>query len=202
MGRGNIHVLGCPAFEEGLLGRDHAPAGVDHIVIQDAGPSTHFSNDFDNLRPAVFAACFVHDGEVGAEDIRKFFRLLRAAGIGGDHDGIVKLLPSKVFRKDGPCIEDVNGDREESLDLIGVQRKGNEVVGTGLFEEMCREFGGDGLSRFCDAILTGIRKTGDNHVYAMGETQFRGLTHKEEFHQRFIRKYPRRLQEVHILAAN
>ena len=120
MGSRDVDVFESSPFDEGMFCRDHAAPCVDHIVVEDAGTPTDISDDLEDLRLIVFTSCFMHDGEIRHQDIRELFCLFGSAGIGGYDDGVFQLLFPEVLREDRPGIEDVDGDREEALDLIGV----------------------------------------------------------------------------------
>ena len=62
---------------------------------------------------------------------------LSAAGVGGDDDcvGDVQVI-ADPFQRAGFCVQVVDGDVEEALDLAGVQVHGYHVVAAGGLEHV------------------------------------------------------------------
>ena len=77
----------------------------------------------------------------------------------------------------------VDGDREEALDLAGVQVHRQDPVGAGDLQDVGDEARRDRLARLRLAVLARIREERDHRGDALGRPELRGLDHLEELHQ-------------------
>jgi hypothetical protein len=73
----------------------------------------------------------VHDREVGVEHLGETHRDLRAPGVGGDRDDTLARQPEipEVAREQRQRRHVVDRNREEALDLSGVQVHGQDAIG-------------------------------------------------------------------------
>ena len=89
-------------------------------------------------RDVVGGPRLVHDRELGLDHLREALGLLGAAGVGRDGDDAFAVQPevAEVAREERQRGHVVDGDREEALDLAGVQVHRQHAVGAGELEHV------------------------------------------------------------------
>lgn len=200
-GDGIHFFVGAPCAKFLCCG-DDASRGIDHVVVEDASAAMHIAHCFHDFGFVMFAPGLMDDREIRPHDIRKNFGLLCPAGVGRDDDRVCDFLCLEVLGKDRAGIENIDGDREEALDLIGVEIEGDDVIRAGFFEEVGDEFGGDRLTRGGDTILTRIGEVREDDVNRLREAEFCRLAHEEEFYEGFVGILPCSLEKIDVLPAD
>lgn len=189
IGIGTVTRECCPCSKE-------RSCCVDDVIEDNACFSGDISNDVVHVCLAWTWAILVEDRELGTEDICKLLCPLCASHIRSDDDRRGEILLAEVLCEDGPCMEGIDGNVEESLDLVAMEIEGDDVVCAGFFEEMGNEFCGDRFAWFCDAVLASVREVGEDHVDRGSEAQLRCLAEEEEFHDIFVRCTASCLEEI------
>ncbi len=127
----------------------------------------------------------VHDREVGPEDLRELDRHLRAAGIRSDRDDSIarEALVAEVLREERKRDHVVDRDREEALDLTGMQVHRQQAVGAGGLDQVGDEPGRDRLARPRLAVLPRVRVPRNDRGNPLGRGQLGRLDHDQQLHQ-------------------
>lgn len=146
-------------------------------------------------------ACLVHDRQSRAELVRKLLCLLCTTHIRRDDDRIFDLVP-EVVGENRAGIQHVDGDLEESLNLIAVEVKRNEVVCTRFLQQTRHQFGGDRLPWFRNAVLACVGEVGEQNVHVRCEAQFCSLAHQEKFEECVMRIAAGGLEQKYLLSAH
>ena len=118
------------------------------------------AGDLGDRDDVVRRARLVHDREVGLDHLREADGLLRAARVGRDRDDAVagEAEVAEVAREERQRGHVVDGDREEALDLAGVQVHRQHAVGAGELEHVGDEARRDRLARLRLAVLPRVRE--------------------------------------------
>src|SRR5690606_6075563 len=113
-------------------GRLHQRVGrVDHVVHDDAGPAVDIADDVHDFGDVRLRAPLVDDRQVGVEPLGKRPGAHHATHVGGhDHD-VLELLLVDVGQQQRRRVHVVDGDVEETLDLVGVQVHREDPVDAG-----------------------------------------------------------------------
>jgi len=202
MSRDSIHFLiGAPCTEFFGCG-DDASCRIDHVIIEDAGAATDITDRFNHFGFVMFTPSLMDDGKICPHDVCKDFCLLCAAGIGRDDDRVSDLLCLKILGEDRACIKDIDRDGEESLDLIGVEIKRDDVIRAGFFKKVGSELGGDWFTWRGNSVLTRIGEVWEDDVDCPSKAEFCGLTHEEELYESLIRLLSGGLEKIDIFPAD
>ena len=130
-------------------------------------------------------ARLVHDRELGLDHLGEALGLLGAAGVGRHRDDALAVQPevAEVAREERQRRHVVDRDREEALDLAGVQVHRQDPVGAGDLEHVGDEARGDRLARLRLAVLARVREERDDRGDPLRRAELRRLDHQEELHQ-------------------
>ena len=96
----------------------------------------------------------------------------------------------------------VDRDREEALDLSGVQVHREHPVGAGQLQHVGDEPRRDRLARLRLAILPCVGEERDHRRDALGRRELRGLHHEQQLHHVPVDRLAAGLHEEHVGAAN
>ena len=96
----------------------------------------------------------------------------------------------------------VDRDREETLDLAGMQVHRQHPVGAGELEHVGDEPAGDRLPRLRLAVLARVGEPRDDGGDALRGRELRRLDHQEELHQVAIDRLGARLDDEDVGAAD
>ena len=131
-------------------------------------------------------------------------RLLRAAGVRRDRDDALAGQPevAEVAREERQRRHVVDGDREEALDLAGVQVHRQHAVGAGELEHVGDEARGDRLARLRLAVLARVREPRDDGGDALRRRELRRLDHQQQLHQVLVDGLAAGLHEEDVGAAD
>ncbi len=147
-------------------------------------------------------AFFGDDGHFGVEGFGVGVGHFDAADVRGDDDEVFKISTLDVVEDDRGCVEVVDGDVEEALDLAGVEVHGEDAVDACGSDEVGDEFGTDGNPAFIFAVLASIAEEGDDGGDAVGGGTTGRVDHDEEFHQVMIGRRGGGLDEEEVVAAD
>ena len=155
-------------------------------------------------RDVVRGPRLVHDRELGLDHLREALGLLGAAGVGRDRDDAlaVEAEVAEVAREERQRRHVVDGDREEALDLAGVEVHRQDPVGAGDLEQVGDEAGRDRLARLRLAVLAGVREERDHGGDALRGAELRRLDHLQELHQVLVDRAAAGLDEEDVGAAD
>ena len=95
----------------------------------------------------------------------------------------------------------VDGDVEESLNLLGVEIHAENPVRSGADEQIRDEFRGDGHAGTVLAVLTGISIVGDDDGDAGRGSTAGGVEHDEQLHEMLVDGTASGLNDEHIRIA-
>ena len=125
-------------LEEHLRAGDLRPARRRHVVADHGDLVAHTACDLDDPDLLVSGPRLVHDREVGRDHLGELERVLRAPGIRRDRDDAIAGEPqvAEVLREQRQRRHVVDGDREEALDLPGVEVHRQNAVGAGQLEHV------------------------------------------------------------------
>ena len=96
----------------------------------------------------------------------------------------------------------VHRDIKEALDLGCVQVHRQDAVGAGDGNEVCNELGGDGVTAFGLAVLTGIAEVGDHGGDSAGGSAAHRVDHDQQLHQAVIHGLAGGLNNKHVFTAD
>ncbi len=183
MGRENPQILDA-VLSQRLDVREERAAGHDHVVAEDCRLAAHATGHLRHLYHVVRRARLVHQREVGVEHLGEAHGLLRAARVGRDRDDslareaeIAKVACEKRHRR-----HVVDGDREEALDLAGVQVHRQHAVGAGELEHVGDQARRNRLARLGLAILARVGEERDDGGDPLRGGELRRLHHEEQLH--------------------
>lgn len=125
------------------------------------------------------------------------------ADIRGDDEKILVVFLLKVFEQDGRCIDIVDRDVEEALNLVGVDVHDQDTIDADAFEDVGDHTCGDGDTGGTRAtILTCIAEIGDTCGDPFGGGAFECIDHEDDFHQVVIGRCASGLDDEDILATD
>ena len=96
----------------------------------------------------------------------------------------------------------VDRDIKEALDLGCVQVHRQDAVGAGGGDEVCNELGGDGVTAFGLAVLTGIAEVRDHGGDSAGGSAAHRVDHDQQLHQAVVHGLAGGLDNKHVFAAD
>lgn len=175
---------------------------IDNIVEQNARFAGDISHDVVHVGLAWTWAVFMEDGERGRERIRELLRSLCTTNVRSDDDRRQQILLAEVLCEDCPCVEGVHGNVEESLDLVAMEIKSDDVICTGFLQELRDKFCGDWFAWFGDAVLACVGEVGEDDMNGGSKAEFCCLAEEEEFHDVFIRCTTSCLEEVDSVSSD
>ena len=175
--------------------------GVDHIVDHQAFLILDVADDAHDLHDVGLGTPLIDDGEGHAEGFGDLTGTLDAAHV-RRNDAFHVPLRGEIVHQNGRTVQVVHGNIEKSLNLIGVQVHGEDPVGARPREQVCHEFGGDGITRTRFSVLTGIAEIGHNGRHAARAGALHGVDHDEQFHQAVIDRLCSGLNEEDVSTAH
>ncbi len=107
-----------------------------------------------------------------------------------------------MIRDDMKCGQHITWDREKSLNLSGVQIKGDIAVSAGDFDHIRNQAGCDGNSRQILLVGSGVCEIWNNCGDSPGRIQPQRLQHDQQFHQVAVHWWSAGLDYIYILAAH
>ena len=146
----------------------------------------------------------MHHGEVGLEHLGEANGDLRASGVRGDGDDTLPAEPevAEVTREELLGGHVVDGDREEPLQLTGVEIHRQQPVDTRELEHVRDEAARDGLAGLRLAVLPRVGEPRDDRSDPLGGRELRSLDHQEQLHEVLIDGWTAGLHEEDVGAAN
>jgi len=165
--------------------RDQRPAGGGDVVADDRPLAAHLAGDLGHLHLVGGDPHLVHDREARLDHLGETDGVLGAAGIGRHGDDVLTGEPevAEVRREELQCRHVVDRDREEALDLAGVEVHRQDAVDTRELEHVRDETGGDRLTWFRLPVLPRVREPRDHGRDPLRGRQLRRLDHQHELHQ-------------------
>ena len=179
VGTHHVNLLGATLFDAGRGFADGA-AGVDDVVEKDHVLALHVADNLQVGHLVGFHALFESDGEVAVEDFGEDRGAFGSAGVGRDDAEVVPVEAADIGEEDGGGEEVVNGNFEETLNLVCVQVHGYEAVDAGCGQEVGHQFGADGGSRLVFAVLARVAEVGDHRDDFGGRGAFGGVNQNKE----------------------
>lgn len=134
--RRGVDILVRPALHESILRGDEGARRVDHVVEDHARPSLDVANHIEYFHLLMGRTALVEDGQRSSEHVGELLGVLGRADIRGDHRDVLELAFGNGFAQQVVSAQRINGDGEESLDLLGVEVEGHHVVCTRFFQEV------------------------------------------------------------------
>ncbi len=195
------HLLG-PVLLQGAGGVAQGARRIHHVVHQDADLALDLADDVHHLRHVGPRPPLVDDGEVGVvHALGDGARADDAAHVGRHHHHVGILLPPQVAEQDGRRVDVVHGNREEALDLVGVEIHREHVVDAGLGDHAGHHAGRDRHPRGArPAILPGIAEVGNHRGDARGRGAPAGIGQHQQLHQVVVHRRAGGLHEEDIPA--
>ena len=162
------------------------------------------ARDLGHRRDVVRRARLVHDRELGLDHLGEALGLLRAARVRRDRDDALAGEPevAEVAREQRQRRHVVDRDREEALDLAGVQVHRQDPVGARDLQQVGDEPRGDRLARLRLAVLARVREERDHGGDALRRPEARRLDHLQELHQVLVDRAASGLDEEDVGAAD
>ena len=126
-----------------------------------------------------------------------------AADIRGDYDQVRVFLPPDVGEQHRRCVDVVDGNIEEPLDLVGMQVNGQHPVGADTRDHVRHDTRADRhAGRARAAILARITEIGQHRRDAIrGGAAYR-VDHQQQLHEVVIGRLTGRLHDEDVLAAD
>jgi hypothetical protein len=107
-----------------------------------------------------------------------------------------------VIDDNAPCVDVIDRDVEEALDLLAVQVHGHDTVGPRRGDEVRDKLGGDGNARaMLPTVLTRIAEVRDHGRHSGRRGALDALDQHEELHQVLVDRRTGRLDDEDVLAA-
>ncbi len=128
--------------------------------------------------------------------------LLGEPKVHGRHDRILQFLGGEVVAEQVESGEDVAGDREEALDLPGVQIDGHVAVGAGDLEHVGQQAGGDGDAGLVLLVGASVAHVRDDGRDAPGRIALEAVDHDQELHDIAMERRGHGLDHIHVLASD
>ena len=153
MRRAHVHVLRAHLLER-ARGFRHGAGRVDHVVDEDAVEAFDFTDNVHDFRYVRRRAPLVDDRQRGVQAFRESARHLRGADIGRDDGDFAQVLLAIMGREHRHRVEMIDGDVEESLELMLVKIETQHPVRSGRDDHVRHELCADGDSRLVLSVLT------------------------------------------------
>ena len=174
---------------------------VDHVVgDQTVAPLdiTHHVQHFGHVRRR---ATLVDDRERAVEPLRESSRHLRRPDIRCDDDDVLQLLPAIVRRHHRRRIQVIDGNVEESLQLVLVKIDAEDAIRARGLDHVRQQLRADRDARLILAILTGIPVVGHHRRDSRRRRTPRRIDQEQQLHH-VVRGWIRRLHDEDIRAAD
>ncbi len=200
VGDGGADALRAAAHEH-VGGHADRARRVDHVVDdQDVAPldladGGHLAHDV-GLR-----ALLVRNDDRRAEVFGVGVGALRTAHVGRGDREVLDAEALDVGDEDAAGVEGVDGNVEESLNLVGVQVHRHDAVHARRLEHVGDQLGADRHAGTVFAVLARPAEIGDHGDDLVGRSAFGGVDHHEELHQ-IVRRREGRLDDEDRAAAN
>ena len=146
----------------------------------------------------------VDNRKAAADGGNMFRRPLDTSRVRTDHydflGGIAKGVD--VFVNDGGSRQMIEGNVEESLNLSGMEIKGDDAVSPRAFEKVGAKFRRNRDASFVFAILTRVSEIGNDRRNTVCACAAATVDHYEKLHERVVYRTARRLNDKDVFAAN
>ena len=109
---------------------------------------------------------------------------------------------AEVTDEGGLCVEVIDRDIEEALNLRGVEIHGQDAVDSGRGQKVCDEFRGDGHTRLVLSVLTGVAKEWHDCRDPLGTGAPGCIDEDEQLHDVVVRGRTGWLNDENILTAD
>ena len=96
----------------------------------------------------------------------------------------------------------VDGDVEESLDLLTVQIHGENTIGTRCSQQVSHELGGNRYTRLVFPILAGVSVKGEHGRNPRSRCALSGIDHDQQLHEMLVRGSTGGLDNEDIMTAD
>ena len=182
----------------------NAPTRGNLIVNDDRGFAfnlTYQLNEFYALSINA-AAPLVHDGQRQPEDIGIFLGEFCASGIRRDDDTVFDLFLFEVVRQRRHGCQMIHGDIKERLNLWNVKIDGDDAVRAGSRQEISDKFRANRLAPCRLVVLPCVSEVGDDGGNLLRRCPLHRVNRDEQFHQVFISRFARWLDEIDVCPAN
>src|SRR5690606_14146156 len=161
-----------------------SPCRIDHVIHDDAVAALDVTDDVHDFGHVGTRPTLVDDGQVHFQTLGQRARAHHAADIGRHHHEVIHVALPDIAQQYRCGIDVVDGNIEETLDLVGMQVQGQDAVYTGDLQHIRHHFGRNRDARRTGAtILTGITEIGDGCRDATGRGTTQGIDHHHDFHQ-------------------
>ena len=200
-----MHALGAAHLDQSLGGVAQRPAGIHHVVKEDAVLAGHNADDVHHFAAVGLLTALVHDGQIHMQLLRKGTGTGHRAHVGGNHHHVLALcaeLLGVVIHENGIAGQIIHRDIKEALDLGSVQVHGQHAVSAGRGDHIGHQLGGDGIPGLGLAVLTCIAEIGNHCGNPTGRCPLERINHDEQFHQVVVDGGAGRLDHKHIAAAD
>ena len=126
----------------------------------------------------------MHDRELGLDHLGEADGHLRPPGIRRDGDDVLPRQAEilEVAREERQSSHVVDRDREEALDLPGVQVHRQHAVGAGQLDHVGDQARRDRLTRLGLAVLARVREEWNHSRDALRRGELGGLDHEQQLH--------------------
>ena len=174
------------------------------VVAHDRDLAADAAGDLGDRDEIVARAGLVHDREVGVDHLGEPDGVLCAARIGCDRDDALAGQPevAEMPGEERQARHVVDRDREEALDLAGVEIHRQDTVGAGQLQHVGDEPRGDRLARLRLAVLARVREPRDDRGDPLGRCELRRLDHQQQLHQVLVDRLAARLHDEQVGAAD
>ena len=171
----------CTALLDDAGGFADGGAGVDDVVEQDDMLVPDIADEAHFTYLVGFVAVLVADDKAVVECLGVHAGAFAASHVGaGEHDVIYVELLADIGHEKGGTIQMVDGDVEESLNLVGVEVHADDPVGSGGLYHVGNYLGGDGDMGFVFAVLAGESVVGDDCHDFLRRGALGGVDHQQQ----------------------
>ena len=200
MRRAHVHVLRAHLLER-ARGFRHGAGRVDHVVDEDAVEAFDFTDNVHDFRYVRRGAPLVDDRQRGVQAFRESARHLRGADIGRDDGDFAQVLLAIMGREHRHRVEMIDGDVEESLELVLVKIETEHAVSTRRHDHVGQQLGADRDPRLVLAILSRVAVVRHHDGNARRACAL-GCVDQQQKLEYVVRRRIRRLDDEHVVAAN
>ena len=202
VGNNRIDFRGAFALEQIRRGAERS-GRRGKVIHNHAGASVDVADEVRGFNRRGVHAAFRDDRKTAVETVREAVRHLDAAGVGGNDDGFLIDFDhfAQILDEDRERVEVVDGDVEESLNLLSMEIHAENPVCAGADEQIRDELGGNGYAGAVLAVLTGISVIGDDDGDAGRGSTAGGVEHDEQFHEMLIDGAASGLNDEHVRIA-
>ena len=168
----------CSEREEQVGGFGDGACGVHYVVDEDYVLALDVADNGHFLHDVGFGALFVAEHQGHVEVFCVAVGTLGTADVGRGDYHVFEVEALDEGDEDRRCIEMVDGNIEESLDLVGVEVHGYEAVDACGAKQVGNQLGGDGDTRFVLAVLAGPAEVRDYCNDGGGGSALGGVDHQ------------------------